>query len=352
MPGLFDPLTIQDVTLRNRLMMSPMCQYVAGDDGLATDWHLVHYGARASGGVGLVMIEATSVLPGGRLSRGDLGLWDDAQIEPLARIVRYCHSQGAHVGVQLGHGGRKAWSDDRAWGPEVPVAPSAVAFDEGWRMPVALDQAGIDDMVEAFARAARRAREAGVDVIEIHGAHGYLISEFLSPLANRRQDSYGGDHQNRARLAVEVARAIRSEWGPARPLFARLSCTDWEAGGNTPADAAIYAQILRSHGVDLIDCSSGGVAPVRPRVSPGYQVPFASEVRAVAGVPVAAVGLISLPQQADAIIRNQQADLVALGRALLRSPYWPQYAARTLGVAGHWPKPYDGVAQMPVYPER
>lgn len=352
MPGLFDVFTLREMTLRNRIMMSPMCQYAAGDDGHPTDWHLVHYGARASGGVGLVMIEATAVQPGGRISLGDLGLWEDAQVDPLARIVDFCHSQGARVGVQLGHAGRKAWSGDRAFGPQVPVAPSAISFDEGWRVPVALDQAGIDAVVAAFGAAARRARQAGLDVIEIHGAHGYLISEFLSPLANARTDAYGGDHAGRARLAVEVAEAIRAEWPESRPLFIRLSCSDWAEGGNTPADAAEYARILKDHGVDLVDCSSGGVVNVRPKASPGYQVPFAEEVRRSSGLPVAAVGLISRPEQADAVVRQGRADLVAMGRGLLRSPYWPNYAARSLNVPECWPEPYGAANRAPVYPER
>jgi len=298
------------------------------------------------------MIEATAVQPGGRISLGDLGLWEDAQIAPLARIVDFCHSQGAMMGVQLGHAGRKAWSAERAFGPEVPVAPSAIAFDEGWRTPEALDQAGIDGVATAYRVAARRARDAGLDVIEIHGAHGYLISEFLSPLANARTDAYGGDHAGRARLAVEVAEAIRTEWPESRPLFIRLSCTDWAEGGNTPADATEYSRILKDHGVDLVDCSSGGVVNVRPKASPGYQVAFAEEVRRDSGLSVAAVGLISRPEQADAVVRKGQADLVALGRALLRSPYWAHYAARSLNVPEQWPEPYGAANRAPVYPER
>jgi 2,4-dienoyl-CoA reductase-like NADH-dependent reductase (Old Yellow Enzyme family) len=342
-PGLFDVYTLRGMTLRNRIMMSPMCQWVAGEDGVATDWHLVHYGARATGGVALVMIEATAVLPGGRISARDLGLWDDAQIEPLARIVRYCHSQGALVGVQLGHAGRKAWSEGHGYGPEVLVAPSAMAFDEGWRVPSALDSAGIESVVDAFGQAAHRAALAGFDAIEIHGAHGYLISEFLSPLANRREDAYGVDHAGRARLAAEVAEAIRANWAESRPVFIRLSCTDWAPGGNEPADAAEY--------VDLVDCSSGGVVNVRPAASPGYQVQFAEQVRREGGLPVAAVGLIGRPEQADVIVRGGQADLIALGRGLLRVPYWANYAARTLGVQGSWPAPYNAVDRAPVFPE-
>ncbi|NLT74682.1 MAG: NADH:flavin oxidoreductase/NADH oxidase [Chloroflexi bacterium] len=351
MPALFEECSFRGMTLRNRVMMSPMCQYVAGDDGIATDWHLVHYGARAVGGVALVMIEATAVVPGGRLSRGDLGLWDDSQIESLARIVRFCHAHGARVGVQLGHAGRKAWSDNRGYGPEVPVAPSALPFDADWCMPRELDQDGIDAAASAFALAARRALEADVDVIEIHGAHGYLISEFLSPLANLRTDAYGGDHARRVRFPAEVADAIRTVWPEERPLFIRLSCSDWSPGGNEPADAAEYARLLQPHGIDLVDCSSGGVVNVRPRAVPGYQVPFSDQVRRESGVPTAAVGMIYRPEQADAIIRQGQADLVALGRGLLRVPYWANYAARSLGLAGNWPVPYGSVERSPIYPE-
>ncbi len=352
MPHLFDRLTMRDLTLRNRIMMSPMCQYVAGADGRATDWHLVHYGSRAVGGVGLVMIEATAVESRGRISAGDLGLWNDEQIEPLARIARFCHEHGAAVGVQLAHAGRKAWSSDRGYGPETPVAPSAIPFDRDWRTPEALDDAGIDAVVTAFGEAAARVLEAGLDVIEIHGAHGYLVSTFLSPLANQRDDAYGGDHAGRVRLAERVTERIREVWPETKPLFIRLSCTDWADGGNEPSDAALFGRILRKRGVDLVDCSSGGVVANRPRVSPGYQVPFASCVRLEGEVPTAAVGLITRPEQADAIVATEQADLVALGRSLLRNPYWAHHAARSLGVATEWPASYRVIEGIPAYPER
>lgn len=351
MPHLFDPLTLRDVTLRNRIMMSPMCQYVAGPDGLTTEWHMVHYGARAVGGVGLIMIEATAVEPRGRISAGDLGLWDDAQVAPLARITEFCHAHGAKVGVQLGHAGRKAWSSDHGYGPETPVAPSAIPFDAGWATPEALDEDGIERVVAAFARAAGRAHAAGLDVIEIHGAHGYLVSEFLSPLANHRQDAYGGDHAGRARFAMRVAQAIRRVLPETKPLFIRLSCTDWAEGGNEPSDAVVFGRLLAEYGVDLVDCSSGGVVNTRPASAPGYQVPFAAKVRAEAGIRTAAVGQIIRPDQADAIVTSGAADLVALGRALLRSPYWAHYAARALGVQAAWPEPYHRAAATPVYPE-
>jgi NADPH2 dehydrogenase len=352
MPHLFDPLTLRGLTLRNRIMMSPMCQYVAGEDGIATDWHMVHYGTRAVGGVGLIMIEATAVEPRGRISAGDLGLWDDAQVEPLARIAAFCHAQGAKVGVQLGHAGRKAWSSDRGHGPETSVAPSAIPFDAGWCTPEALDEQGIETVVSAFASAAARAHAAGLDVVEIHGAHGYLVSEFLSPLANLRNDAYGGDHEGRLRFAARVADAIRNVWPESKPLFIRLSCTDWAEGGNEPSDAALFGRLLAEHGVDLVDCSSGGVVNVRPPSAPGYQVPFASCVRAEGEVPTAAVGLITQPEQADAVLASGGADLIALGRALLRVPYWAHYAARALGVPAAWPEPYLRAAEVPVFPEQ
>lgn len=352
MPHLFDPLTIRDITFRNRIMMSPMCQYVARTDGRATDWHLVHYGSRAVGGVGLVMIEATAVESRGRISANDLGLWSDEQIEPLARIARFCHEHGAAVGVQLAHAGRKAWSSARGHGPEAPVAPSAIPFDTDWRTPEALDKAGIDTVVTAFTDAAVRAEKAGLDVIEIHGAHGYLVSEFLSPLANQREDAYGGDHAGRVRLAERITDRVRDVWPETKPLFIRLSCTDWASGGNEPPDAALFGRILSGHGVDLVDCSSGGVVATRPRVSPGYQVPFASCVRLEGEVPTAAVGLITRPEQADAIIAAEQADLVALGRSLLRNPYWARHAARSLGVVTVWPASYQVIGSIPAYPER
>ncbi|MBI2939788.1 MAG: NADPH dehydrogenase NamA [Chloroflexi bacterium] len=341
MAHLWDPWRIRGVGFRNRIMMSPMCTYGAGFDGLARDWHLVHYGSRAVGGAGLLMLEATAVEGRGRISPGDLGLWDDAQIEPLARIVRFCHDYGARIGVQLAHAGRKAWSSEHGYGSEPVVAPSPIPFDADWATPRSLAGDEIDEVVTAFGQAARRAREAGFDVIEIHGAHGYLISEFLSPLANHRQDEYGGDHAHRSRFATRVIDAVRAEWSSEAPLLIRLSCSDWAEGGNEVGDAVEFARIFKEHGVDLVDCSSGGVVNVRPPAAPGYQVPFAERVKEEAGIPTAAVGLITEPAQADAIIAAGQADLVALGRQLLRDPYWPLRAATALGVDVTWPFPYQ-----------
>lgn len=341
MPHLFEPLAVRGITLRNRIVMSPMCTYSAGADARATPWHLVHYGSRAVGGVGLVVLEATAVESRGRIGPADLGIYDDAHVEPLARIARFCHEQGARIGVQLAHAGRKAWSDRRGFGPEPVVGPSAVPFDEGWATPRALSVEEMDEVAAAFARGARRAREAGFDVVEIHGAHGYLISEFLSPLANRRGDEFGGSRAGRARFATKVVAAVREEWPDEAPLMMRLSCTDWAEGGNEVDDAVEFARIFKDHGVDVIDCSSGGVVAARPGAFPGYQVPFAERIRREAGVKTAAVGLITEPEQAEEIVAGERADLVALGRQLLRDPYFPLHAAKALGVDVEWPKQYE-----------
>lgn len=346
MPHLFDPLTLRGVTLRNRVMMSPMCQYSAGADGQATDWHLVHYGSRAVGGAALVMIEATSIESRGRISARDLGIWDDSQIEPLARIVRFCHEYGAKVGLQIAHAGRKAWSSNKGHGPDSIVGPSAAPFDADWQTPSALTVQEIGDVVASFGAAARRAREAGFDLVEIHGAHGYLIAQFLSLLANRREDGYGGGHEGRARFLVDVIDAVRAELSAETPVFLRLSCTEYVEGGNGPADAVVFSRIAREHGVDLIDCSSGGAASsgIGPIGStPGYQVPHAERIRREVGIPTGAVGVITEPDQADGILDAGQADLIVLGRALLRAPYWPLRAAQTLGVDVDWPTQYGRV---------
>ncbi|MHB1095664.1 MAG: NADH:flavin oxidoreductase/NADH oxidase [Gemmatimonadaceae bacterium] len=350
MPSLFDPLTLRGVTLRNRIGMSPMCQYSA-TGGLANNWHLVHCGSRAVGGVGLVLVEATAVTPQGRISAHDLGLWNDTQVEPLARIVRFAEEHGAVVGVQLAHAGRKA-STRRPWegantapptegGWEDVSAPSAVPFAEGHLVPQALDFAGIAGIVRAFTDAARRARAAGMRVIELHAAHGYLLHQFLSPISNRRTDQYGGSFENRTRLAREVAQAVRAVWPEKLPLFARLSATDWTEGGWDVPQTVELARLLKEDGVDLIDCSSGGnVSGARIPFGPGYQVPFAEQVRREAGIATAAVGLITEAAQADEIIRSGRADLVLLARELLRDPHWPLHAAQQLDHAEPWPAQY------------
>ncbi|HSJ56614.1 MAG TPA: NADPH dehydrogenase NamA [Anaerolineae bacterium] len=346
MTDLFSPLTLRGVTLRNRIAMSPMCMYTAGEDGLATDWHLAHYLARAVGRVGLILIEATAVEARGRISANDLGLWDDAQIEGLARIVRLVKVEGAAVGVQLAHAGRKAWSATEGHGPAVPVAPSAVPFAEGWAVPEALTAEGLGAVVDAWRAAALRAGQAGFDAIEIHGAHGYLNHQFLSPLSNQRDDEYGGVLDSRMRFLLKVVEAVRGTWPDDRPLLVRISATDWVEAGLRVDDQVRVAQALKARGVDLVDCSSGGiVAAAPPSVGPGYQVPFAARIRQEAGVPTAAVGLITAPEQADEIVRNERADLVMLGRELLRHPYWPLHAARALGQEIDWPPQYRRARQ-------
>lgn len=349
--SLFEPLTLRGVSFRNRVGVSPMCQY-SSVDGFATDWHLVHLGSRAIGGAGLVLTEATAITADGRISPHDLGIYLPAHVEQLARIARFVEAQGAVPGMQLSHAGRKASTDapwkgggalsesEGGWSPI--VAPSAMPFGRHSQVPVALDLAGIGDVVTAFRDAARRALEAGMRVIELHGAHGYLLHEFLSPLSNQRTDQYGGSFENRIRLLVEVTDAVRSVWPDALPLFARISGTDWVEGGWDLEQSVELARVLASHGVDLIDCSSGGAVPgARIPLAPGYQVEIAERVRRDAGIPTAAVGLITGAAQADEVIRSEKADMVLLARKLLRDPYWPLHAARELGASVTWPVQYQ-----------
>lgn len=340
MSHLFSPFTLRALTLRNRIAMPPMCMYTAGADGIATDWHLAHYAARAIGGVGLILTEATAVEARGRISPNDLGLWNDAQIAPFARLVKLCQAQGAAMGVQLAHAGRKTWSATKGKGDTLPIAPSAVPFDADWVTPHALSHAELDDVVAAFRSAARRAVTVGFDTIEIHGAHGYLLHEFLSPLSNQRTDEYGGSLENRARMLLRVVDAVRETLPASQPLLVRLSCTDWIEGGLVVDDLVQVTRWLAAHGVDLVDCSSGGIAPVVPPTGPGYHVPFAEKIRREAGIATLAVGLITAPEMAEEIVRNGRADLVAIGRDILRHPHWALDAARALGADWAWPKQY------------
>jgi NADPH2 dehydrogenase len=340
MAHLFESFSVEGVTLRNHIMMSPMLQRSATADGLPTQWHLLHYGARAVGGVGLIMCEGTSVERRGRITERDLGLWDDRQVAPLAQVVAACHEHGAAIGVQLAHHGRKAWADNRGYGPEPTVAPSALAFGEGWSTPHALTTEEIEGVVTAFADAAERARDAGFDVVEVHAAHGYLINEFLSPLTNRRNDHYGGTLENRLRFLLRVIDATRKVWED-RPLFTRVSATDYEPGGINLEDMVAIARHLRAAGVSMLDVSSGGITPKPPPTWPGYQVPFAERIRREVGIPTVAVGLITRPEQAEEVIAKGCADLVALGRELLRDPYWPLRAAGELGAEFPWPRQYQ-----------
>ncbi|MER6262628.1 MULTISPECIES: NADH:flavin oxidoreductase/NADH oxidase [Streptomyces] len=346
MSALFEPITLREVTIPNRVWMSPMCQYSAEAEGPLAgaphDWHFAHYAARATGGTGLVMVEATAVAPEGRISPYDLGLWNDTQVEAFRRITRFLTAQGSVPAVQLAHGGRKA-STERPWrggapvGPEAhgwqPVAPSPLPFDERHPVPTELTAEQIGEVVGQFAAAARRALAAGFEIAEIHGAHGYLINEFLSPHSNHRTDAYGGSYENRTRFALEVVDAVREVWPQDKPLFFRISATDWvEEGGWTPDDTVRFARDLRAHGVDLLDVSTGGnVAGARIPTGPGYQVPFAARVRAETTLPVGAVGLITDAEQAQKLVANGEADAVFLGRELLRNPSWARQAARELG---------------------
>jgi len=347
---LFEKLALRSITLPNRIGLAPMCQYSAVD-GLANDWHLVHLGARAVGGAGLVMTEAVAVSPEGRISPGDLGLWADGQVGPLARIASFLAAQGAVPAIQLAHAGRKA-STKRPWdgggralpadgGWEPVFAPSTVPFDEGWQVPEALDADGMARLAAAFAAAARRAADAGFLVAEIHAAHGYLLHEFLSPIANRRGDAFGGSLEHRMRFPLRVVEAVRAAWPTDLPLFLRLSATDWVDGGFVPDEAVAFAREAKARGVDLVDCSSGGMHPqaVVP-VAPGYQVPFAARIRKEAEVATAAVGLITEPLQAEEILVSGHADLVLLGRELLRNPHWPLAASEQLGAAQEGPRQY------------
>lgn len=348
-PHLFQPFTLRGVTIPNRIGVSPMCQYSAVD-GVANDWHLAHLGTRAAGGAGLVFVEATAVAPEGRISLGCTGLWNDAQIEPMARIARFVQGQGAIAGIQIGHAGRKAstqvpWEGRNALSVEEgswpTVAPSALPFDPRWPVPRALTIDEIRQYVESFALAAKRALAAGFQVLELHGAHGYLINQFLSPLTNQRDDIYGGSFENRTRFLREVIAAVRQVWPEQFPLFLRISASDWADGGWTVEDSVALALIVKTLGVDLIDCSSGGVVShAKMQVGPGYQVPFADAVRRGAGIATAAVGMITEPQQAEEIISSGQADIVLLARELLRNPYWPIHAARALGGAVRIPNQY------------
>jgi 2,4-dienoyl-CoA reductase-like NADH-dependent reductase (Old Yellow Enzyme family) len=357
MSDLFSPLTLRSLTLRNRTVVSPMCQYSA-KGGLANDWHFVHLGRFALGGFGLVIVEATGVTPEGRISYGDLGLWDDSQIGPLAHIVDFLHSQGTAAGIQLGHAGRKAstpvwWrgsfdeteEEKVSYGYEhwVPVAPSAVihADHPNYQLPHALSTDEIKATVQAFADAAIRSDKAGFDVVELHGAHGYLISQFLSPIANKRDDAYGGSRENRMRFGLEVAKAVRAVWPVEKPLFMRISVTDGSPGGWAVEDSIAFAAELKSIGVDVIDSSSGGFDGYALKAAPLYQVPLAKALRQ-SGVKTVAVGLINEPADADRIVSSGEADLVAFGRGALEDPNWPLHAHHILDGGGDaydlWPK--------------
>jgi len=345
---LFEPLTLRGATARNRIWVSPMCQYSAVD-GLPGDWHLVHLGARAVGGAGVVITEASAVSPEGRISPGDTGLWDDAQQDAWRRIVSFVQAQGALVGVQLAHAGRKAsalppWEGRGVVGVGSggwqPVGPTTEPFPS-LATPAELDEAGIHKVRADFVSATQRALSAGFDLVEVHAAHGYLLHSFLSPLSNTRTDGYGGDLAGRMRLALEVVADVRAAWPADKPLLLRISASDWTDGGWTVEDSVALAKEAAALGVDLVDCSSGGNVLTSIPVGPGYQVPFAERVRRDAGVPTGAVGLITEPAQAEQILAEGRADVVLLARELLRDPHWPLRAAAALGADVAWPVQYE-----------
>ena len=347
---LFEPLALRGITLKNRIVVSPMCQY-SSVDGFANDWHLVHLGSRAVGGAGLIIAEATAVSPEGRISPEDLGIWKDEHLPMLQRITAFIAAQGSVAGIQLAHAGRKA-STYSSWTGQgaVPeheggwpvVGPSAVAFADSYPQPTALDAAGIEKVIADFRSAAARALAAGFQVIELHAAHGYLLHEFLSPLSNHRTDQYGGSFENRIRLLLEVGAATRQVWPDALPLIVRLSVTDWTDGGWNADESVQLAAMLKVRGVDLLDCSTGGNVPQAPiPVGPGYQVQFAERIKQETGLLTGAVGLITTAAEAEAILENGQADVVLLAREFLREPYFPLLAAQELGVEMAWPVQYE-----------
>lgn len=347
---LFEPLQLRQIELKNRIVVSPMCQY-SSHDGFANDWHLVHLGSRAVGGAGLIIMEATAVSPEGRITPSDLGIWDDQHIPFLKRITEFMESQNAVPAIQLAHAGRKAshhipWkggetlsSDDGAW---QTLAPSSIPFKDGEPAPVAIKSQDINHVINKFQTAAQRALKAGFKVVEIHAAHGYLINEFLSPISNHRTDEYGGSFHNRVRLLLEISRAIRKSWPDEFPLFVRISATDWVEGGWAVDDSVKLAGLLKNEGVDLVDCSSGGNSPVQKiQTGPLYQTPFAERIKKEAGIRTGAVGLITTAQEAEQILLNEQADLIILARQLLRDPYFPLHAAKQLNIDIPWPVQYE-----------
>jgi len=346
MSTLFSSYTLRELTLKNRIVVSPMCQY-SSENGMPTDWHLVHLGSRAVGGAAMIFVEATAVSPEGRISPGDSGIWSDAHAEGFKRITAFTKSQNSVAAIQLAHAGRKAstdvpWrgggflrSDEGGW---QTIAPSPIAFRETDESPREMTREDIEEAIAQFADATRRSVDAGFEAVEIHMAHGYLLHEFLSPLSNRRTDEYGGSLEARARFPLRVARAVRAAFPPELPVFVRISATDWVEGGWDLPQSIQFARWLKEEGIDLIDCSSGGLVPgAKIPIAPGYQVPFAAAIRKETGVATGAVGLITGPDQAEQIVSGGEADLVFLARSMLRNPYWPIHAARELDI--HVPRP-------------
>lgn len=336
MQKLFTEFKIKDMVLKNRIVMPPMCMYCAPENGMATKWHEIHYGTRAVGGTALIIIEATGISPEGRLTSNDLGIWDDAHIEGLSRIVQAVHEGGAKIGIQLNHGGRKC----EAKGVEIE-APSPIPYNEGAEPPREMSKKDIADTVDEFRNAAVRAAKAGFDLIQIHAAHGYLINEFLSPLTNHRADEYGGAPENRVRFLGEVIGAVREVWPLEKPLDVRITAEDYQNGGNHAEDLAVMINMVKNNGVDSVNVSTGGLVPVVPKVYPGYQLPQAETIKEKTGLPVAAGGMLSSAREIDDILIQGKSELVYLGRELLRNPYWPLYAAKELAVELEWPKQYE-----------
>lgn len=346
---LFSPFTIKQITLQNRIAVSPMCQY-SSVDGFANDWHLVHLGSRAVGGAGVVMTEATAISPEGRISPDDLGIWKDDHIEKLKQVTTFIKAQGSIPAMQLAHAGRKA-STRSEWkgsgfipeseGGWQTVSASAIAFTDGYAAPLALDKAGILKVIQDFVNAVTRALTAGIDIIEIHAAHGYLIHQFLSPLSNDRTDEYGGSFENRIRLLLEIIDAVQKVWPSHLPVWVRISATDWIDGGWNIDESVKLAAILKSKDIDLVDVSSGGLVPgAKIPVAPSYQVPFAAKIKKETGIATGAVGLITEAQQAENILRNGDADIILMARKLLRDPYFPLHAAQQLNYDVKWPVQY------------
>lgn len=336
MSKLFSPFKLGNLEIKNRIVMAPMCQYTADIRGYANSWHTIHYASRAIGGVGLIILEATAVEPRGRISDGDLGIWEDTHIEGLKHIVDECKKHGAKVGIQLAHAGRKCSINS-----EKIVAPSPIAFSDDYQIPVELTKEEIKKIVIAFKDAASRALKAGFDTIEIHGAHGYLINEFLSPLSNKRKDEYGGSVENRVKFLREILENVREVWPKEMPIILRVSAEDYVAEGNHPSDLAEMINLIKDLGIDIINVSSGAVVNAPIEAYPGYQITYSEVIRKETYLPTIAGGLITCPQMAEEILRNERADLIFLGRELLRNPYWPLHAAKDVRDDTNWPKQYE-----------
>lgn len=336
MQNLFTEHKIKNLTLKNRIVMPPMCMYCASEDGFVTNWHIIHYATRAIGGAGLIIVEATGVSPEGRLTSNDLGIWNDDQTAGLAQIVKAVHEGGAKIGIQLNHGGRKC----EARGVEIE-APSPIPYNEGGKLPREMSRKDIADTVEEFGRAAARAKKAGFDLIQIHAAHGYLINEFLSPLTNHRTDEYGGSHENRVRFLGEVIDSVRNEWPAEKPLEIRVTAEDYQDGGNHAEDLGKMINLVKNKGVDSVNVSTGGLVPVVPDTYPGYQIPHAEAIKKVTGLQTAAGGLLSDAKEINDILVSGKADSIYLGRELLRNPYWALKAAKELDCEIEWPKQYE-----------